>query len=96
MPSRLPNPSRACRIILEITEVRVQRIQEISDSDIMAEGIVEYIRSKGLDPARTNLRAAWIDLWDSINGERFAWAANPWTWALTFRRVDVDGKVGHR
>jgi hypothetical protein len=88
-------PRRACRIVLEITDIRAQRIQEITDEDIQAEGIAEYIRSKGLDPAKVNPRAAWIDLWDSINagrdGGRYAWAWNPWTWAITFRRL-TDAK----
>jgi hypothetical protein len=78
-------PRRACRIVLEITEVRIHRIQEIDLRDIEAEGIVEHIRSKGLDPHRTSYRAAWIDLWDTINPAT-PWASNPWTWALTFRR----------
>jgi hypothetical protein len=73
-------PRAASRILLEITDVRVQRLQEISTRDIWAEGIAA---SPDVDPVHE-----WRDLWDSLNAARgFGWAANPWVWAITFRRV---------
>jgi hypothetical protein len=88
-------PRWASRITLEITEVRVQRIQSISDADILAEGIAEYARSLKLDPAP---RLAWIHLWESINGKRddgaYGWHKNPWTWCITFRRIEKEVTVG--
>ncbi len=75
-------PRWASRITLEVTEVRVQRLQEISEDDAKAEGC-EPSGSAGFATAR-GLYAA---LWDSINGARAPWPSNPWVWAITFRRL---------
>lgn len=70
-------PRSACRLVLGITDVRVERLQAISEADVVAEGIstpgpftVHHFR----------------DVWNSINGAG-AWDANPWVWALTLHRV---------
>lgn len=82
-------PRWASRITLEITDVRVERVQEISTSDCYAEGIAAPAGAMlGSDVvARDNARTAYRLLWDSINTKRpgCAWADNPWVWALTFR-----------
>ncbi len=79
------------RILLEITEVRVERIQAISEGDALAEGIRW---TKG-GPLHAHLESghnfataaqAYAFLWDEINGTG-SWAENPWVWALTFKRV---------
>jgi hypothetical protein len=75
-------PRWASRITLEITEVRVQRLQDISDEDALAEGI--YPTMTGL--YLTSAVAAYETLWESINGSD-SWADNPWVWALTFKRA---------
>jgi hypothetical protein len=73
-------PRRASRITLEITDVRVQRLQDISDDDSRAEG---YDRSHAFP------REWFALLWESINGTG-SWAANPWVWAITFRKLGAD------
>lgn len=70
------------RIILEITEVRVQRLQDITDADAAAEGV----GAADTDWTAYRPRAAFRDLWNRIHGDE-SWHANPYVWALTFRRL---------
>lgn len=81
-------PRWASRLTLEVTEVRVQRLQEISEEDARAEGVFH-----GNDLDRTSYtdthnpvttRDAFRALWSSINGVRADWASNPWVWAISF------------
>ena len=74
-------PRWASRIQLEITGVRVERLQDISEADAISEGVYS-------DPAAP-ARDGFMGLWDSINVSRgFGWAANPWVWVVSFRRID--------
>lgn len=83
-------PRWASRITLEVTEVRVERLGEISEADAMDEGvdpdaIASFARVSGVTrPAGF----AYRDLWESINGEG-SWEANPWVWVLEFKRVEA-------
>ncbi|MFA5324307.1 MAG: hypothetical protein WC373_16650 [Smithella sp.] len=75
-------PRWASRITLEITDVRVERVQDISEYDAECEG-AETASPKEATGAR--FRPAFHDLWDSINAKRgLGWNANPWIWCLTF------------
>lgn len=95
-------PRWASRITLEITEVRAQRLQEISEADVYAEGIVMSPPHLGITPAGEPIESERIDwdpwmyfqeLWESINGIG-SWDANPWVWAITFRRIpQPDGRA---
>lgn len=88
-------PRVLSRITIEVTEVRVQRLQEITEDDARAEGAtVEHLasdvvaaRAARLGLPEGSARVAFSLLWDSINGDRATWASNPWVWALTFRRL---------
>ena len=76
-------PRWASRILLEITAVRVERLQSISGHDCWAEGIAHA----GWDPERYGSTVeCYRDLWESINGPG-SWAANPYAWVVEFRRV---------
>ncbi|WP_126965773.1 hypothetical protein [Xanthomonas arboricola] len=88
-------PRWACRLVLEITDVRVERLQAISDADAAAEGIIEYdmgdrpaMYGTGYpdsDPnADSSPRGAFQKLWQSTGGD---WDANPWVWVIGFRQV---------
>ena len=81
-------PRWASRILLEITDVRVERLQDISASDAKAEGIEQFDPSAtaGL-PACSAHRYAYEDLWKSINGPDL-WNLNSWVWCIYFRRVE--------
>lgn len=79
-------PRAASRIHLEIVSVRVERLQDISDADIVAEGTPG---GHGVIPSY-NYHATpsehFSHLWESINGAG-SWAANPWLWVIEFKRV---------
>ncbi|MCD9572173.1 hypothetical protein [Pseudomonas protegens] len=70
------------RILLEITDVRVERLQEITPSQCIAEGAWR-IEDKALGRGHEAV-AAFKDLWQSTGGD---WDANPWVWVVEFRRV---------
>lgn len=80
-------PRWACRILLEITAVRVERLQDISRADIRAEGL-QCPPELASDDVSPNYRdwypAAWRELWESTGGD---WNANPWVWVVEFKRV---------
>lgn len=82
-------PRVASRILLEITAVRVERLQAISRADIRAEGL-ECPPELASDDVSPNYRdwypKAWRELWESINGTD-SWNANPWVWVVEFKRV---------
>jgi hypothetical protein len=74
-------PRRACRLVLEITAVRVERLQAISTQDCLAEGITT--RFKVADAA-DELRIQFRDLWNDTGGD---WESNPWVWVIEFKAV---------
>lgn len=90
-------PRWASRIDLEVTAVRVERLQSITEEDALAEGL-RPLREQGLrtigqpgwqwgDGQGEGTRDAFSVLWDDINGTKAPWAANPWVWVVSFRRV---------
>ena len=72
-------PRWACRLTLAVKAVRVERLQEITEADAIAEGV----QSAGAPASLTNV-GAFAKLWDSINGTRHPWASNPWVWVVEF------------
>ena len=77
-------PRSASRITLEIVSVRVERVQEISDTDMGAEGSPAY---------NTLLREVFINLWNSFNAKRgYGWDVNPYVWVIEFKRLEEYGK----
>lgn len=87
-------PKKFCRLWLELAEVRVERLQECSEADALAEGITgphhvgypAYRMPGDSKPRYSSPIAAYESLWESINGAD-SWAENPWVWVLTFKRV---------
>ena len=78
---------RSSRITLEITGVRLERLQDISEADAIAEG-VEWFSSGAVEcPGMPdNPLDAFSQLWEQIN-EHGSWAANPWVWVIEFKRL---------
>ncbi|MBD9415876.1 hypothetical protein IB234_15040 [Pseudomonas sp. PDM16] len=89
-------PRWVCRILLEITAVRVERLQDISEDQAEAEGTqgcVPYCQSPydsdgapACDCMNLTYKESFQALWSSINGAN-SWAANPWVWVVEFKRV---------
>lgn len=87
-------PRWACRILLEITNLRVERLNAISEEDARAEGIIdggclncgepEPCGCANPEPDATD---AFAYLWQSIYGQE-NWNANPWVWVISFKRVE--------
>jgi hypothetical protein len=77
-------PRWASRITLEVTGVRVERLQAISEADAVAEGVRNSLYLQGGRFAREN----YAHLWWVINGDG-AWELNPWVWVVEFRRVEA-------
>ena len=91
-------PRWASRLTLEVTGVRVERLQEITPTDAIAEGIErgpeprpssgisagwrDYLTGKGTSGPVSSFRS----LWESINGAD-SWASNPWVWCVEFKQV---------
>lgn len=87
-------PRWASRITLEVTGVKVERLQDISEADAMAEGIVSAGDGNGFQLADTThymgaARDSYASLWQSINGPG-SWDANPWVWCVSFLRVSPN------
>jgi hypothetical protein len=85
-------PRVISRIILEIVNVRVERLQDICESDAQAEGIAASIVGSDLDCLK--FRAGYQTLWNSINDSRgFGWDVNPWVWVIEFQRAGLTPHV---
>jgi hypothetical protein len=83
-------PRKVSRITLEVTGVRMERVQEISEEDARVEGFIEE-RTGGVGESSfgEGLARAWFrKLWDSINSKRgYGWDVNPWVWVVVFKRI---------
>lgn len=93
-------PKKACRIFLEITKIRLERLHHIRENDSISEGV----RCTGFEPtvghggtslyldylnqkqAFWSARESFTSLWKSINGEE-SWESNPWVWVIEFKRI---------
>ena len=84
-------PEWAARTFIKILDVRPERVQEITEGDAIAEGVVaSYLRSWRNPKTTVTVETAtevYARLWDSIN-KKNPWASNPWVWKITFAKVD--------
>lgn len=82
-------PRAASRITLEITGIRAERLQDISEEDARAEGVDCDPQIEEAVPG-CGARLEFQALWGMINGARAPWSSNPWVWVVSFRRVEVS------
>lgn len=89
-------PKAACRIFLEITEIRIERLQKISYHDAEQEGVAvmedgwkNYLKlpKKTLPDYWNNPYTSFQSLWEKINGSK-NWDENPFVWVISFKRID--------
>ena len=75
-------PKEAARIWLKVTDVRVERLQDMTDDDAEAEGCFDY----------SSTALGFFDVWDSTikksDRDRYGWDANPWVWVIEFERCE--------
>ena len=90
-------PKDVSRLTLEITDIRAERVQDITEEDAIAEGVERHLdgwkpygKSDPYDVCET-ARCSFAMLWDSINGQKpgASWAANSWCWCVSFKRVEA-------
>lgn len=88
-------PKEAARIWLKATDVRVERLQEITETQAQAEGC-----NSGLLTGPCTARGQFENLWNSTikkpDADKYGWSANPWVWVIEFERCEKPGKEQKR
>ncbi|MEE4092021.1 hypothetical protein V2I59_00580 [Pseudomonas viridiflava] len=79
-------PRWACRILLEITDVRIERLQDITPEQAIAEGVLSCRDDLDPDGIGYSEQELFSILWVSLNGHK-SWHANPWVWVVEFKKV---------
>lgn len=83
-------PKAASRISLKITNIRIERVQDISTEDILSEGIIQRFPKVNDQFTPTILRGAFIELWNSTTDKKeFQFRANPWVWVVEFKLAEI-------
>lgn len=89
-------PKAAARIWLKVTDVRVERLQDIDGQGVLKEGLNSPVHPKA-DYFNMNQREMFEDLWNSTikksDIERYGWEANPWVWVIEFERCEKPGRA---
>lgn len=86
-------PREAARLFLTVKDIRIERLQDITEEDAIAEGISVSWSGAWHNYAKTGLpryisdpRESFGTLWDSLNGKKYPWEANDWVWAISLER----------
>lgn len=80
-------PRSSCRIFLEITDIRVERLNDITESDSKAEGAMFAYAGNNAN----SYTAGFKNIWVKINGSE-SWYENPWVWVIHFKVVEIKGQ----
>lgn len=87
-------PRWASRLTLEITQVRAERLCDITEEDAQSEGAEREFRTVVMDPRGlrdyhipNSYRGGFANLWEEIYGKKYPWASSPWVWAITYKRI---------
>lgn len=101
-----PYAKKAARLFLKVTDVRIERLQNISNDEIINEGvrpgIVKHYENQMPYEETENIRyaheIAFADLWNSTiktgDYDLYSWEANPWVWVIEFERISKEALYG--
>ena len=92
-------PKEAARIWLKVTDVRVERLQEINGDDALAEGVDKYIHANGTlneDQTITSFIGIWNSTIKKSDLDRYGWDADPYVWVIEFERCENPEGVWSR
>ena len=82
-------PKDAARIFLRVTDVRAERVQEITHADALREGVNECPGYDSMNEECDCILIKFAELWESLNAKRgYGWKMNPWVWVYTFERCE--------
>lgn len=91
-------PREAARIFLEVTDVRVERLRDITEKDAIAEGVKDSLSREDFKLLKDldwvikrpfgNHQFGFLALWQKINGKKHPWKSNPWVWVYNFKRIE--------
>ena len=87
-------PKEAARIHLRVTEIRVEKLQDISEEDAVKEGLYVGWHRTDQSSQAESARQAFMWIWQSVtkNAQEVSWLANPWVWVIYFERCERRGK----
>ena len=86
-------PKEAARIFLWVTDVRVERLQEITVNQMIEEGAIPFIHLDGSlheEATKTSFISTWNSTLPKKDLDRYGWDVNPWVWVIEFERVEVE------
>ena len=85
-------PREAARIFLQVKNVRVERLQDITEEDAKAEGCHERLLNDGWkNIGKLTARDDFIMLWEYLNAKHgYGWDTNPWVWVIEFERITEE------
>lgn len=93
-------PREAARLFLRVTDVRVERVQDITYWDCLSEGITEEdIEERGANAPDASAKWLYAKTWDSTikpaARDLYGWDANPWVWVIEFERISEEEAYAH-
>jgi len=82
-------PREAARIFLKVIDVKVERLQDITEEDAMKEGFIPDVDLVGDDYKGLFAKDRFIEYWNKLNAKRgYGWNMNPWVWVIEFERLE--------
>ena len=99
-------PKEAARIFLKVTNVRCERLQDISEEDAISEGAKDSLNHDDMKLLSNldwvikrpfgNHQFGFLALWQSINAKKHPWKSNPWVWVYEFERIEKTENINNQ